>query len=137
MATERWTYLGKKRVTGGTVRHAWRDESGDGPLLFKKLKAGVVGGIYEVDATRNDAGGVSVGVDVAFTNQWASDREVLVLEDRAEAKALERDRLERAGAKKDALEEAARPLLDLAARTRTQAGKAALVDYITRQIWMT
>lgn len=53
MSEERWTYAGRRQVTGGKLGYCWVD--GDGrELFYATVRAGVVGAVYELDVERAD-----------------------------------------------------------------------------------
>lgn len=133
--TETWVYLGTRLDRDKKAVHAWRDNDGE-TRIFGKLKAAVVGGGYTIDVERRDDGGVTVSPStLSYIGACAADLDAIVLEHRAALKALEAARLERSTARRDVLEDAIAPLLELASRTQSHAGKAALVEYVTRRIY--
>lgn len=129
---ESWTYLGAFRGDKTATVHGWRDRL-ERVYYFAKVKAPVVGGVYEVRVRRGSDAVSVVGTVGRFVGV-ADDRDVLTLEAQDRATELESDRLQRRLARDDALEDAVAPLVALAARTKSYGARQALIAYVTRRI---
>lgn len=127
---EIWTCLGQRLGRSGKVSYVWQDADGK-ELWFSKLK-GTAGGIYEVEAERKPEG-ITVSQAVKYLHRHA-DADVIRLEDQAAAKEIERSRLEKSDKRIDELDKAIQPLLEVANRTKSYAGRQALIEYVTRRI---
>jgi len=130
-ATERWTWCGV-HANGAKV---WREPDGN-ECTFKKVRGGVVGGIYELKVWRGDNGDLSIKQDIVFTGDVADDAVQLELRSKtwAEERSSEllENRRKRDGSKVDA---AMVPIKSIASKCVTHADRQALINMVTREIW--
>jgi hypothetical protein len=134
-AEETWTYGGLRASRDGKRRHAWLDPGGE-ELLFAAAKGSpAIGSRYTARVTRA-ADGVTLHGTPAYAGTRADDgtRRALWAADALARTQLETLRAERDDARRNALDEAIAPLLDLAAPLRTGAQRDALAAYVIRKI---
>ena len=101
---EEWTYLGRRLVRGGKIGYCWLTAD-DEEVIFDKVKATVIGGVYEIEVIHNEDGTRSVykntvkyagrsHADSKKVGQWA-------LEDKAAYTEQQRRGVEKKKAKED------------------------------------
>jgi hypothetical protein len=134
-AAEVWTYPGIRVGARGTRVHAWLDARGE-ELWFAKTGArAAVGSLYTVQVTRNgDA--TSIQGTPTYTGRAVGDqtRQRLWTEHTTATARLQMIRSERAASRRNALDEAIAPLLELARPLRTAADRDALAAYVIRKL---
>jgi hypothetical protein len=141
--SERWIYGGLRVLKAGTV-HAWIPEPPVGQGLpdevwyrFKTSGHWTVGGIYTATVARTGRQVELYGSPGPWLQRFDDRDAVARLEvlDRTARDQIARTALERRAAKDPALAAAIRPLLEVAARLRTDAQVRALLAYVTEQIY--
>lgn len=137
-AEEMWTYGGVRVGKDGKRLHAWLDGGGE-ELLFSRTGARMaVGSRYTVRVTRHDATITMHGTPVyAGTTAGEATRRAAWAAHTAAQTRLEMIRAERNAARRNALDEALTPLLELARPLRTSAERDALAAYIIRRLHST
>lgn len=130
---ETWTYAGV-RERNGKRWYAWVDADGE-EMLWGKLKAGVIGGRYEVPVTR-DGEHVSALLSISYVDMTADSVTVAGYTARAVAASTRLSQLarERSDAKRNALDEAMAPLIAVARTLRTGPEREALIAHVIRKI---
>ena len=134
-AQERWTYAGV-RVLDGKRQHAWLDPTGE-ELLFSRTGGSMaIGSHYTAQVIRRDDGRTILRGTPVYAGPAADEttRRRLQAEHTAAQTRLELIRGERNAARRNALDEALAPLLEVAAGLRTSAERDALAVYILRRI---
>jgi len=133
-AAETWTYAGVRAGGDGERLHAWLDAGGEEMLFSRSGTRMAVGSHYTVRVTRD--GTVTMHGTPAYAGTRADDetRRAAWAEHTTAQTRLEMIRAERDDARRNALDEALAPLLELAARLRTSAERDALAAYVLRQI---
>jgi hypothetical protein len=138
-AQETWTYAGV-RVLDGKRQHAWLDPGGE-ELLFSRTGGSMaIGSHYTAQVIRRDDGTIALRGTPVYAGSAAGSaadqatRRVLQAEHTAAQTRLELIRAERNAARRNALDEALAPLLEVAAGLRTSAERDALAVYILRKI---
>jgi hypothetical protein len=135
-AQERWTYAGVRASPDGTRQHAWLDPSGE-ELLFRRTGGSMaVGSHYTALVIRRDDDSIALRGIPVYAGSAADEATRLVLqaEHTAAQTRLELLRAERNAARRNALDEALAPLVEVAAGLRTSAERDALAVYILRRI---
>jgi len=133
---ERWTYAGVRVSSDGKRQHAWLDPSGK-ELLFRQGRGPTaVGSHYTAQVIRRDDGRIILRGTPLYAGSAADEatRRALWAEHIAAQTRLELIRAERNAARRNALDEALAPLLEVAAGLRTSAERDALAVYILRRI---
>jgi hypothetical protein len=134
-ATETWTYGGIRAGRDGKRRHAWLDPGGE-ELLFPAAQGRpAIGSHYTARVTR-DGDGVTLHGTPEYAGGQVGDgtRRALWSADTLARTRLETLRAERDDARRNALDEAIAPLLELAAPLRTGAQRDALAAYVIRKL---
>lgn len=81
--TEQWIYCGRRQGASGGLVQEWLPPDGV-PVHFKGLvKGGVIGGAYDVKATRSALGGLRAGSPVYAGPERHEDTEKWAARDRA------------------------------------------------------
>jgi hypothetical protein len=141
--TESWTYLGRRITrTDDTAVQVWLDAAGE----EHRFGAGrgpnpVVGGIYQLPVHRNAATNslrIQPGQaryrgrhdNPVHIGQWQAA-------DITTATRLAEQRLEASARRRNTLDDALKPVLDIAAGLKAYADKDTLARYITRRIHQT
>ena len=134
--TETWTYGGIRAGKDGKKWHAWLDQAGEEHWFARTGGSRMaVGSRYTAQVTRRDD-----GITLHGTPEYAgsqADREARAALWTAHTLAqtrIETLRAERDAARRNALDEALAPLLDLAAPLRTGAQRDALAAYVIRKL---
>jgi len=138
-ATEQWTYGGLRVGKGGKRRHAWLDPGG-AELLFSGTGSGAaIGSHYTARVTRDDDGAITLHGTPEYAGTQAGEpaRRALWAADTLARTQLETLRAERDDARRNALDEAITPLLEVAAPLRTSAQRDALAAYVIRKLHST
>lgn len=100
---ETWTYVGRRFLTGNKIGYAWIDAT-DEEVMFDKIKATVVGGLYEIEVVR---GGDKLSVyknTVKYVGPSGSDKDTVAkwaALDKAAYTEQQRRAVERKAAKED------------------------------------
>jgi hypothetical protein len=138
--TEKWVFGGVRVSRDGTRLYAWIDPSGT-ELLYKPSGSPVVGSIYTARITRgvDDDGDprVTCHGEPEYTGDGYVDpeqRRELFAQDSVARTRLAMLRAERASERRDALDEALEPLVEIAAKLRTGADRDAFAAYVLRKI---
>jgi hypothetical protein len=134
-AQERWTYAGV-RVLDGKRQHAWLDPTGEELLFARTGGSMAVGSHYTAQVIRRDDGRITLRGTPIYAGSAAGEATRLALwaKHTAAQTRLELIRAERNAARRNALDEALAPLLEVAAGLRTSAERDALAAYILRRI---
>ena len=133
--TETWTYGGIRAGKDGKKWHAWVDPAGEEHWFGSTGGRMAVGSRYTALVTRRDD-----GISLHGTPEYAgsqADRETratLWTEHTLAQTRIEAMRAERDAARRNALDEAIAPLLELAAPLRTGAQRDALAAYVIRTL---
>jgi hypothetical protein len=133
-AAEVWTYGGVRAGKDGKRVHAWIDPGGE-ELWFARVRAAAIGSQYTVSVTRRED-----TVTVHGTPQYAGSdtdpgtRRALWAADSVAQARLAGLRAERSDARRNALDEAIAPLLEIARPLRTGAERDALAAYVIRKL---
>jgi hypothetical protein len=134
---ETWTYGGIRADKDGKKWHAWVDPAGE-EHWFARTGGGrmAVGSHYTAQVTRRDGGGISLHGTPEYAGSQAGreSRAALQTEHTVAQTRIEALRAERDAARRNALDEAIAPLLELAAPLRTGAQRDALAAYVLRQL---
>jgi hypothetical protein len=133
---ERWTALGTRVTSKGAQAARWLTEEG-GELLFPDRTAFVIGATYEITLKRTEAGRVTMIGKPAFVGRDAADPAKVALweaRDLIARQELSRRSRERKASKQRALDEAMRPLLDIAREMRSTADKDSFAVYVLRRL---
>ena len=132
---EVWTY-GGVRVSGRGQRvHAWIDQAGEELWFPKTGTHAAVGSQYKVTVKPADGVTSIIGIP-KYAGRAVADqlRRQLWAQHSAATTRLELIRAERNDAKRNALDEAIAPLLQIARTLRTTAERDALAVYVIRKI---
>jgi hypothetical protein len=134
-AQETWTYAGV-RVLDGKRQHAWLDPTGEELLFARTGGSMAVGSHYTAQVIRRDDGRITLRGTPIYAGSAAGEATRLALwaKHTAAQTRLELIRAERNAARRNALDEALAPLLEVAAGLRTGAERDALAAYILRRI---
>jgi hypothetical protein len=136
-ATETWTYGGVRAGDGGKRVHAWIEPGGE-ELWFARTGAAAVASQYRVRVTRRDDGVVVHGKpQYAGSEADPGTRRALWTAHTTAQARLAGIRAERSQARRNALDEAIAPLLELAGPLRTGAERDALAAYVIRRLHAT
>ena len=133
-AEETWTYAGVRVSTEGKRQHAWLDPSGE-ELLFRRAGGSMaVGSHYTALVIRRDDGSIALRGTPVYVGSAADEatRRGLWAEHTTAQTRLELLRAERNAARRNALDEALAPLVEVAAGLRTSAERDALAVYVLR-----
>jgi hypothetical protein len=135
-AEETWTYAGVRVSSDGKREHAWLDASGEERFFRRTGASMAVSSHYTVQVTRRDDGTITIHGTPVYAGPAADEatRRGLWAEHTAAQTRLELIRAERNAARRNALDEALAPLLEVAAGLRTSAERDALAVYILRRI---
>jgi hypothetical protein len=132
---EEWTYLGRRLNANRTLQAVWRDPDGTDRWYPVKHAGQVIGGTYRVKIQQNTGGSVSLYLDPEYLDRdvpaEAAEWQLADITAVARTKSLAS---ERRTAKRDALDLALDPLLDLARDLRTGAERDVFAAYILRQV---
>jgi hypothetical protein len=132
---ETWTYGGIRAGKDGKRRYAWLDPGGDELLFASTGGRPAIGSLYTARVTRTDSG-ITLHGTPEYTGSQASPetRQALWAKHTLAQTRLETLRAERDAARRNALDEALAPLLELAAPLRTGAQRDALAAYVIRKL---
>ncbi len=134
-ATETWTYGGIRADKHGKRWHAWLDTAGDEHWFSRTGGQMAVGSHYTVQVSRHDGTLTLHGIPgYAGTRADQDTRRTLWTEHTLAQTRIETLRAERNDARRNALDEAIAPLLELAAPLRTGAQRDALAAYVIRKL---
>jgi len=133
---ELWTYGGLRVGKDGRRLYAWLDPGGE-ELLFSRTGRMAVGSQYTVRVTRD--GTVTMHGTPEYAGSAADEATRAPCGPRTPWRRprLEALRAERSAARRNALDEALGPLLELAAPLRTTAGRNALAAYVIGKLHST
>lgn len=133
--TETWIYGGIRAGPDGKRRHAWIDPAGE-ELWFSRTGARMaVGSHYTVQVSRHDSTLTLHGTpEYAGSAADQATRRALWTEHTLAQTQIEASRAERDAARRNALDEALAPLLQVAAGLRTGAQRDALAAYVIRKL---
>ena len=135
--TETWTYGGIRADKDGKKWHAWADPAGE-EHWFARTGGGrmAVGSHYTVRVTRRDDGGITLHGTPEYAGSQAGreTRAALWTEHTLAQTRVEILRAERDAGRRNALDEAIAPLLELAGPLRTGAQRDALAAYVIRKL---
>lgn len=137
-ATERWLCLGRRQRADGTgLATAWRSLTDGQERLYLKL-TGVVGGEYDITVSHSGDrtsvhgqpvyAGQADDVDPAQVGAWKAADQAAYAADRARL-------LEASARRRNELDEALRPVLEIAARLTSFGDRDALARYVTAKIY--
>jgi hypothetical protein len=135
--TETWTYGGTRAGKDGKKWHAWLDAAGEEHWFARTGGSRMaVGSRYTAQVTRRDDGGISLHGTPEYARSQAGEetRRSLWTEHTLAQTRIEALRAERDAARRNALDEAIAPLLELAAPLRTGAQRDALAAYVIRKL---
>ena len=132
---ELWTYGGVRVSSRGQRVYAWIDQVGEELWFPKTGTRAAVGSQYKVTVKRAD-GVTSIIGTPQYAGRACDDdlRRQLWAQHSAAATRLELIRAERSDARRNALDEAVAPLLEIARTLRTTAERDALAVYVIRKI---
>jgi hypothetical protein len=133
--TETWVYGGIRVDSDGKRCHAWIDPAGE-DHWFSRTGAGMaVGSCYTVEVSRHDGTLRLHGVP-EYAGSAANDatRRALWTEHTLAQTQLETIRAERDARRRNALDEAIAPLMQVASGLRTAAQRDALAAYVIRKL---
>lgn len=135
-AAETWTYGGIRADKDGKKWHAWLDPAGEEHWFAKTGGRMAVGSRYTAQVTRRDGGAITLHGTPEYAGSQADGetRAVLWTAHTLAQTQIETLRAERDAARRNALDEAIAPLLDLAASLRTGAQRDALAAYVIRKL---
>lgn len=133
-APELWTYGGVRAGKDGKRVYAWIDPGGD-ELWFGRVRAAAIGSQYMVSVTRRENTVTVHGTpEYVGPDSDPGTRRALWAADAAAQARLAALRAERSDARRNALDEAIAPLLDIARPLRTGADRDALAAYVIRKL---
>jgi len=136
--TEHWTWAGRRLNHKDEVRAVWAGPDGTQRSYPAKYAGKVIGGTYSVTISRSADGATTLwGIPVFFEPPHVDDDPQFLDWAIQDGTCMARKRLkamERAAAKQSPLDRALEPILDIAARMRTNADRDALAAYIIREI---
>jgi hypothetical protein len=134
--TETWTYGGIRADKDGKKWHAWIDPAGEEHWFARTGSRMAVGSRYTAQVTRRDDGAITLHGTPEYAGSQAGGETRAALwtahtlaQTRSESLRAERD-----AARRNALDEAIAPLLELAAPLRTGAQRDALAAYVLRKL---
>ena len=134
---ETWTYGGVRADKDGKKWHAWVDPAGE-EHWFARTGGGrmAVGSRYTAQVTRRDDGAITLHGTPEYAGSQADGetRAALWTAHTLAQTRIESLRSERDAARRNALDEALAPLLELAAPLRTGAQRDALAAYVIRKL---
>jgi hypothetical protein len=140
--TEEWVHTGVRVSSKGKRVTTWQVPSGKA-ISFIERKSYITGGVYTVKVSDAEGGGIVRHGDPRWDHRYDNDDDVAQWRARevaAEA-ALAHKVNERAAAKRDALNEAMNPLVNIARTLRTSAERDAfiahIINRITQEAWWT
>lgn len=142
-AYERWTYIGRRLSPRGKPMLVWLDTDGEKHwfALTGRIKMPVVGGVYQLPVNRQpDGGGLRSRLSQAEFQEVHHDNVHIgrwQTADLTAATELARIRLEASARRRNALDEALAPVLDIATGLRSYADKETLARYAARRIHQT
>jgi hypothetical protein len=136
--TETWTYGGIRADKDGKKWHAWTDPAGEEHWFARTGSRMAVGSCYTAKVTRRDDG-ISLHGTPEYAGSQASQetRAALWTQHTLAQTRIEALRAERDAARRNALDEAIAPLLELAGPLRTGAQRDALAAYVIRKLHST
>jgi hypothetical protein len=133
--TETWTYGGIRAGKDGKKWHTWIDPAGEEHWFARTGSRMAVGSHYTAQVTRRDGGITLHGTpEYARSQADGETRAALWTAHTLAQTQIETLRAERDAARRNALDEALAPLLELAAPLRTGAQRDALTAYVIRKI---
>lgn len=134
--TELWVYLGTRPGQSVAKVHGYRRPNGDENWFKRAFTTyASVGYLYRVSFTTADDTTFSVKRTTEFTDERAEDFNELVLADRVAAGKLAAEQLERNAKRKNDIDEALAPLIEIAKSLKATAHREALITYVERAIW--
>lgn len=136
-ALVRMVYAGKRLSSKETLVSAWyREDDPDELLLFKKLDAGCIGGIYEIKVVVDDDPGTSVVGKPKWTSEQVDgdERAALTLRHRAAETDYAVIQSEKRAANDDELARAMAPLRRIIHRDSNSRRRWALAGAITAEL---
>ncbi len=130
---EIWTYAGRRACKGKRF-YAWQDPHRR-ERYYAKLPAITIGGRYTVTVAR-EGGQVSVYGEARYTGGSVDDRARREMEalDIAAMAILAAQARERSDARRKALDDAVRPLADIAAKLKFGHERDAFLAYVIRRL---
>jgi hypothetical protein len=133
---ERWTYAGVRVSKDAKRQYLWLDPTGEELILARAGGSLAVGSSYTVLVIRRDDGTIAVRGTPVYAGLAADEatRGALWAAHTAAQTRLELIRAERNAARRNTLDEALVPLLEVAAGLRTSAERDALAVYVLRKI---
>jgi hypothetical protein len=133
--TETWIYGGIRAGQDGKRRHAWIDPAGQEHWFSRVGARMAVGSRYTVQVSRHDGTLTLHGTpEYAGSAADQATRRALWTEHTLAQTQIEASRAERDAARRNALDEALAPLLEVAAGLRTGAQRDALAAYVLRKL---
>lgn len=133
--TETWTYGGVRAGKDGKRLHAWIDPAGEEHWFSRTGTRMAIGSHYSAQVSRHDGTVTLHGTpEYAGSAAGADTRRALWTEHTLAQTRLEAIRAERDAARRNALDEALAPLLEVAAPLRTGAQRDALAAYVLRKL---
>jgi hypothetical protein len=134
---ETWTYGGVRADKDGKKWHAWVDPAGEEHWFARTGGSRMaVGSRYTAQVTRRDGGAITLHgtPEYAGSQVGQETRAALWTAHTLAQTRIETLRAERDAARRNALDEALAPLLELAAPLRTSAQRDALAAYVIRKL---
>lgn len=133
--TETWTYGGIRASADGKRRYAWIDPAGEEHWFSRTGAQMAVGSHYTVQVSRHD-GTITLHGTPGYAGSAADEatRRALWTEHTLAQTQIEVGRAERDAARRNALDQALAPLLEVAAGLRTGAQRDALAAYVIRKL---
>lgn len=133
---EMWAYLGERAGKSVAKVHVYRDPNGDRRSFRKPIQGthAIVGSLYDVIVSTDEQGSTFVH-DATLTREKADDIAAIVLSNEIAAKELAQEALGRNLKRQNVIDDAIRPLVELAHGLKSPALKDALIAHVTRAIW--
>jgi hypothetical protein len=136
-AAETWTYGGVRADKHGKKWHSWLDAAGE-DHWFARTGGGTmaIGSRYTLRVTRRDDGGITLHGIPEYAGSEADQvtRQGLWAQHAVAQAQIEARRAERDAGRRNALDEALAPLVDLARSLRTGAQRDALTAHVIRKL---
>jgi hypothetical protein len=132
-APEEWVYLGQCRLQGGGTGHEWRTPDGK-PVVYAKLKARVLGGVYQLNVRRTDERVTVQPGTLSYSGHQVEDAAAIQLIGMEAERKIKVKRLEANTSRTAQLDEALAPLLELARGLKTYSDRRALLDYVASKV---
>lgn len=135
-ATETWVYAGRRVGKGNKQAYAWIDPTGKELWYGQGFQGTVIGGRYDVQVDRASANTSVFGKPSYVGRTFIEDQRLVEWQAKHEAAnaLLAAASRERSDAKRNALDGALAPLMDVARSLRTQSEKDAFIAHVIRKL---